>query len=118
MPNLPSPYRVVQALFLMCLGAILYEGGKRLAEMPPSRPSHVPSAATWAGGRDGGPWINCMPTGRQNVLRCDVYGHLSGTVLESGDYRIDLPYNGKVIPISHTAGRIQVREATLTRIDF
>lgn len=40
---------------------------------PPPRPSNVPAEAIWAGGSDGGAWIQCSPLSGKWEFHCIVY---------------------------------------------
>jgi len=53
----------------------------------PERPSSVSSSAVWAGGVDGGAWIDCDPAAKEPHLEyaCVVYTD-SGDVWASGSY--------------------------------
>jgi hypothetical protein len=54
-------------------------------EIPP-RPSSVPKSATWAGGADGGAWIDCKGVGEN--FRCVIYNDRSGEVWARGEYEL------------------------------
>ena len=40
---------------------------------PPPRPNNVPAKAIWAGGPDGGAWIQCSPLSAEWEFSCIVY---------------------------------------------
>jgi hypothetical protein len=54
----------------------------------PPRPAGVPRAAVWAGGTDGGVWIDCRVSIADNVDVCDVYDDHSGKKRNSGMWRL------------------------------
>ena len=49
---------------------------------PPARPYQVPSSAQWAGGIDGGAWVDCS-TGSGPYNECQVYGEKGDLMLSS-----------------------------------
>jgi hypothetical protein len=55
---------------------------------PTTRPSGVPSTALWAGGADGGAYIECSVNEERNVNHCTVWNDYTGQVAESGDFRL------------------------------
>ena len=73
----------------------------------PERPSGVPETAVWAGGSDGGAWIECRPAAKEPYLEydCTLY-HESGTIWSSGGFivaerregRYDYPSGGFIPP--------------------
>lgn len=49
----------------------------------PERPDSVPDGAVWAGGPDGGEWIDCLPIkDSAGCFRCDMYSDQSGEQYE------------------------------------
>ncbi len=52
----------------------------------PVRPSVVPASAVWAGGADGGVFIDCSPSRRGEPNPCTVYNDGNGDVYMSGKY--------------------------------
>ena len=52
---------------------------------PPERPAAVPTTAVWAGGRDGGSWIDCDPLGDGRYY-CTNYHDGGGAVWDEGVY--------------------------------
>jgi len=48
--------------------------------MPPPRPPSVPEKAVWAGGEDGGAWIDCSLDTEKNADFCTVYSDRSGEI--------------------------------------
>ncbi len=59
---------------------------KPVPAMPPPRPASVPAAAVWAGGPDGGAWIQCTPAARD--FDCTIF-HDSGDVWTKGRFRAE-----------------------------
>jgi hypothetical protein len=55
---------------------------------PEKRPAGVPNTAEWAGGADGGAYIQCAIDLQRNVNPCTVWNDYTGQVMESGDYKI------------------------------
>jgi len=53
----------------------------------PARPERVPKSAVWAGGPDGGAWIDCRPAAKEPYLQydCTIY-YESGTIWSSGAF--------------------------------
>jgi hypothetical protein len=54
----------------------------------PNRPLPVPNAAVWAGGVDGGSFIECDIDTERNVNRCLVYDDHTGDVAGGGFFRL------------------------------
>lgn len=75
------------ALTLGSLGSLV---GCQAKVAAPPRPATVPASASWAGGADGGAWINCTPldTGR---FACVVFDDDRGTVWARGEYLLQGP---------------------------
>lgn len=69
----------------------------------PNRPANVPQNAQWAGGADGGVWVQCKAIDK-GVLSCRVYADVTGVPMEDeGDFII----NGDAVrPIFYSAGLI------------
>jgi len=73
----------------------------------PERPKAVPEMAVWAGGADGGAWIDCSPAAKEPYFQynCTVY-HESGTIWSSGAFIVaerrdgghDFPAGGFIPP--------------------
>ncbi len=51
---------------------------------PPERPSGVPPAAVWAGGVDGGHWVDCKVEADKPGNPCTVYHDTTAEVVASG----------------------------------
>jgi hypothetical protein len=68
----------------MCLSCLL----SCTKEHAPSRPSNVPRDTVWAGGPDGGCWVKCTIDERHDVNRCVAYLDTTGTIMQSGTYRL------------------------------
>jgi hypothetical protein len=56
------------------------------SEAPPKRPTEVPASAVWAGGPDGGSWIDCKSGSAKDVYECRIYGDPKGTLWAAGNY--------------------------------
>ena len=54
----------------------------------PQRPTKVPASAIWAGGPDGGSWIDCAKEDSGTTYSCTVYNDSSGDVEAQGKYRL------------------------------
>lgn len=55
--------------------------------LPPVRPSAVPKSAIWAGGVDGGFWLDCATIRTQTPrLACSVYYDWTGELEAQGEY--------------------------------
>jgi hypothetical protein len=69
---------------------------------PPERPAKVPPSAVWAGGADGGSWIDCapIPTGSPDVYSCTVYLDPTGDAEVWGTFRL----HGRASPPLHFSG--------------
>jgi hypothetical protein len=64
--------------------------GERGTNAPP-RPASVPPAAVWAGGVDGGAWLDCRELpGAPGRYRCAAYDDYTGSVWAEGDYVLRL----------------------------
>ena len=55
---------------------------------PRIRPSSVPSSAKWAGGPDGGSYVECSIDKEHNANKCTVWNDYTGQIVESGYYRL------------------------------
>ena len=54
----------------------------------PLRPPNVPFDAVWAGGSDGGCFVQCKADRDRNVNVCVAYLSTTGEILQRGDYQI------------------------------
>ena len=52
---------------------------------PPTRPTHVPVEAVWAGSSSGN-WIRCTRQEQEGIFACDIYAE-QGDRVHSGQYR-------------------------------
>src|SRR5882724_5428005 len=59
--------------------------------LEPSKPSKVPVAAVWAGGPDGGAFIDCRPASEAHEYDCRIYNDHTGDLWDSGRYRLSSP---------------------------
>ena len=68
---------------------VLFVGAACTTATTPDRPATVSSSAVWAGGLDGGAWIDCDPAAKEPHLEydCEVYTD-SGDVWARGAYII------------------------------
>jgi hypothetical protein len=55
---------------------------------PPPKPSLVPASAVWAGGPDGGSFIECDVGAQHNVNRCLAYKEFTGDVTGGGFFQL------------------------------
>jgi hypothetical protein len=55
---------------------------------PAKRPSGVPADAVWAGGEDGGAYIQCVVDMAHNRDTCKVWNDYTGASSGWGDYRL------------------------------
>lgn len=53
---------------------------------PPTRHAGIPATAIWAGGKDGGSWIDCKTDAAKNANYCAVYHEYTGEVVARGLY--------------------------------
>lgn len=51
-------------------------------------PAGIPNTAIWAGGADGGAYMRCSIDIEKNVNRCSVWNDFTGSLVESGEYRL------------------------------
>lgn len=69
---------------VVCLVAAACGEGRVSA---PARPASVPATAVWAGGADGGAWLDCVALERTpNRYRCTAYEDHAGSVWAEGEY--------------------------------
>lgn len=52
----------------------------------PERPAKVPVSAVWAGGPDGGSWIECSHDDAGENYACTVYSDSTGDIEAKGRY--------------------------------
>ena len=55
----------------------------------PRKPSGVPASAVWAGGTDGGVFIDCAPSRNGEPNPCTVYNDGNGDVYMSGKFVVE-----------------------------
>jgi len=86
-----TPVKLI-GITVLVLGAIvvaLILLGFEIETYPPKRPVGLPSSAEWAGGRDGGAWIDCEKTNESlGSYRCSVYNETGLSILDSAPYRM------------------------------
>jgi hypothetical protein len=68
--------RIIEAVFLMCVAPIV---GCTPRVEPPPRPSSVSQSAIWAGGADGGAFIDCR-VNADGSDSCAVYNDFTGQI--------------------------------------
>ena len=73
---------VILAVFLLLSG--LSVGCE--TNLAPRRPKGVPGSAVWAGGPDGGSWIECKVALDQRGCFCTVYDEWTGEVSAHGTF--------------------------------
>ena len=52
----------------------------------PVKPANVPAAAVYAGGPDGGVWVELSPTKKPGIWHANIYGDYSGELWTSGAF--------------------------------
>jgi hypothetical protein len=57
------------------------------AKYPPDRPRAVPESAKWAGGWDGGSWIDCSLLAKGAYNYCQIFDE-GGSLLYASNYRL------------------------------
>jgi hypothetical protein len=95
-------FGIASAVFIgACVGVYLFwrfglpeykeianeRGPKSKVEAPP-RPTLVPASALWAGGADGGSFIECDVDEKHNVNRCLVYNDSTGDLNDGGFFQL------------------------------
>ena len=74
------------AIVASCFLVLACDAGEVSA---PKRPAVVPPTAVWAGGSDGGAWLECVPVGSISTrYRCTTYNEDTGAVWAQGEYVI------------------------------
>ena len=69
---------------VVCLFVAACDEGRVSA---PARPAIIPATAVWAGGGDGGAWLDCVALERTpNRYRCTTYEDHAGSVWAEGEY--------------------------------
>ncbi len=61
-------------------------GGACTGSSTPPRPPKVPLTAVWAGGPDGGAWVDCRVDTTRDVNPCTVYNEVQGDVWMKGSF--------------------------------
>lgn len=74
---------VLRSLGVLCSLAPLLGCEARVAV--PERPAIVPPSAVWAGGADGGAWIDCRPISSTRFA-CTIFNDQSGATWARGEY--------------------------------
>lgn len=77
----------------------------------PMRPANVAASALWAGGPDGGVWIDCVKSAGR-LFQCGIYAQYNGALVEQGQFELD---TGAVRPAFYSNGLIALKEARLVR---
>lgn len=99
--------KTLAALLLIALGVVVGVAASDVfrahGSETPKRPTNVPQNTQWAGGADGGVWVQCNPIDK-GALACRVYADVTGVLMEDeGEFIIN--YNA-VRPIFYSAGLI------------
>jgi hypothetical protein len=99
--------KIIMCSLLFVLGVVLGMLGANLlgtsGSQVPVRPANVPASAQWAGGADGGAWIECSPTGHGS-LACRVFADVTGAMMEEkAEFSLDPK---SVRPTLYSAGLI------------
>lgn len=68
----------------------------------PERPAGVPSSAKWAGGLDGGAWVDCNEN-QGHLIACRIYANVTGVLMEEGEFSVAME---SVRPTFYSAGLI------------
>jgi hypothetical protein len=93
------------ACLVAAAGGFIVGHSSGLKDPRPVRPSNVASDAVWAGGPDGGMWIRCN-AGVDRALICSVAANVTGELVESGQYEVDL---ATATPFFYTSSEIDFR---------
>lgn len=99
--------KTLAAFLLIALGVAAGVAASNLirahSSEAPRRPTNVPQNAQWAGGADGGVWVQCNPIDK-GVLVCRVYADVTGVMMEDeGEFSIN---DNAIRPIYYSAGLI------------
>jgi hypothetical protein len=86
--------------------------GKEAAPVP-SRPANIPASALWAGGQDGGVWVNCAKSSERQ-FECSIYAQSTGVLIEHGVFEVE---TGLIKPAFYSNGLVALSEARLVRRD-
>jgi hypothetical protein len=79
--------RIPRVLFFFTIvTSSLLLGCERAQVSPPARPDGVPASAIWAGGIDGGVFIDCAPGHNGEPTPCTVYNDYTGDIYMSGRF--------------------------------
>lgn len=113
-------WTMLLALVAFCLGFLANGalGGVSRKELPdsPTRPRSVPAEALWAGGPDGGAWVDCTqsPTGS---FHCEVFADVTGALIERGEFSLKLARPNETVDYTFYSSRmIRVGSALLERV--
>ena len=68
--------------------SILIVAGCQQHAAVPVKPANVPTSAVWAGGVDGGAFIDCTPSSTTAANACTVYDDSTGEVWMSGRFTL------------------------------
>lgn len=81
--------KFVAALLIFVIGVVLGVLASSVlrtdSSEAPERPANVPDSALWAGGVDGGMWVECSAT-NSGALACRVYANVTGALVEDGEF--------------------------------
>lgn len=91
-------------VFGMVIGVVASNVLRASGSGDPDRPANVPDSARWAGGPDGGMWVQCTPKD-SGTLACRVYADVTGILVEEGEFA----FNPDTLrPTFYSAGLIDV----------
>lgn len=79
---------------VLCLPLLACQHGSELE--PPPRPRGVPAAAVWAGGVDGGDFIQLSPAKAAGTYFAKIYNDHSGELDFSGELRLSKPSAARI----------------------
>jgi hypothetical protein len=86
--------KIIHPLLIAVCALLLSES----AFAGPPRPALVPKEAVWAGGADGGAWIDCARMSKEPwgpVFQCTIFDDAGGLVWARGLYVVGKKINGK-----------------------
>lgn len=72
-------------VFGVALGAVASNALRVRDSGAPDLPANVPDSARWAGGPDGGMWVQCKVIDG-GTLSCRVYADVTGVLVEEGQF--------------------------------
>jgi len=91
--NWQLPLTFLQSVALM--SSLLACGPAELK--PAKRPAGVPADAVWAGGADGGAYIQCSFDVARDVDRCSVWNDYTGKTAGPANYRLEKEHRAATV---------------------